>query len=108
MKPLLTAAAVLLAAGAFMPMAQAQTFEGPRPSSLENWHGMTSNAPATKVANNTTSPTFDGPRPASYGNWSRMMNASATSTDTGAAPHYVWRGTYTPPGQWHGHWALVR
>ena len=47
--------------------AQNAEFEGPRPSSVGNWPGITD----TAVSPNSSyaDPTFDGPGPSSLGNW---------------------------------------
>ena len=83
MKALLTAVAVVLAAGALAPAAHAA---GPRASSENNWPGMTDPNRVTGYAY----PVYQSqPQPA-------------------AAPHYVWQEGYENGGKWHGHWTLVQ
>jgi hypothetical protein len=78
MKAWLFAAAVALAAtDALLPMAQAA---GPRPSSEDNWPGMTFHGA------NVTTP---------------------AAPSQAAATHYVWQEGYDHGGKWHGHWVLV-
>jgi hypothetical protein len=74
-------AAVVLAASALSPMARA---EGPRPSSENNWPGMTS------VESDM------------------QYRGGARQSAPGTAPQYVWQEGYDHGGKWHGHWVLVR
>lgn len=77
---LLASAAILLAASAIVPAANAAaSFEGPRPSSLNNWQGIR-NAPA----------------------------ASQSTVTTAVPPHYEWVEGYNHHGHWVGQWELVR
>jgi hypothetical protein len=83
MKALLTAAAVVLALSAVAPVARA---EGPRPSSENNWAGMTN----PDAVSGYQYPTYQfEPQP-------------------GGAPHYEWQEGYEHGGKWHGHWVLVQ
>jgi hypothetical protein len=83
MKALFAAAAVMLVAGALSPVAWA---EGPRPSSENNWPGMTKPAAVTGYA----SPLYQ------------------YQTPPGTAPHYEWREGYSHGGRWQGGWVLVQ
>jgi len=83
MKALLTAVAVVLAAGALAPGAHA---EGPRASSENNWPGMTDPNGVTGYAY----PVYQ------------------TRPQTVGAPHYVWQEGYENGGKWHGHWTVVQ
>ena len=83
MKALLTAAAVVLAAGVLASAAHA---EGPRASSENNWPGISDSNHAAGYAY----PVYQGaPR-------------------SGAEPRYVWREGYSHGGQWQGSWVLMQ
>ena len=83
MKALLTAVAIVLAAGIFAPVAHAK---GPRASSEHNWPGMTDPNAVAGYAY----PVYQvQPQPA-------------------VAPHYVWQEGYDRGGKWHGRWTLVQ
>ena len=82
MKALFAAAAILLAAATLSPMARA---EGPRPSSANNWPGM-SYADAA----------------------SGRIIAGETTAAPAATPRYVWQEGYSRGGRWQGGWVLVQ
>jgi hypothetical protein len=108
MKALFAAAAVLLAASSLAPLARA---EGPRPSSENNWPGMTYSD--TNVGNPVAATPAAGPRPSSENNWPGMTDADAgvgnvAAAPQNAAPHYVWQEGYDHGGKWHGHWVLIQ
>lgn len=83
MKALFVAAAVVLAASALSPVARA---DGPRPSSENNWPGMTNSTAVAGYAQ----PVYQSQAP------------------DGAAPHYEWREGYSHGGRWQGGWVLVQ
>jgi hypothetical protein len=83
MKALFAAAAMVLAFSALSPAARA---EGPRPSSENNWSGMSD--PNAVAAYAYPLYQYQGP--------------AAT------APHYEWRESYNPHGKWGSGWVLVQ
>ena len=82
MRSFLVAGAAMLLGAAVAAPAMA---EGPRPSSENNWPGMTNAQPAPQYA-----------------------VGAAAQYPQAVAPHYVWQEGYDRGGKWHGHWALVQ
>ena len=58
------------------------SFDGPRPSSLNNWPGMMSNP----VAAAAPTVSFEGPRPSSLNNWSGMTGQVVPANEPSASP----------------------
>ena len=105
MKTALIVAAVVLAAGAAIASASAQ---GPRPSSHNNWPGMTSAPPPAPSQTAEVPAGWQGPRPSSERNWPGMTDPGTEHGNPAAAPHYVWQEGYSRHGKWVGSWVLVR
>jgi hypothetical protein len=82
MKAPLFAAAVALAA-VNAPSLPAWA-DGPRPSSENNWPGMTNAVPTPPAA------------------------VATAPAQQAAAPRYVWQEGYDHGGKWHGHWVTVQ
>lgn len=122
MKTWLVGIAVLaLAASAASTIARA---DGPRPSSENNWPGMTYAASPPVVAQQPAAAPLPGPRPSSANNWRGMSYADPAGANPAAAPqlaaadapqptaalparHWVWLEGYSHGGNWQGGWELV-
>jgi hypothetical protein len=89
MKNSLYAAMAALALVAGVPVAASAAdpaaipFDGPRPSSLNNWPGMSG---STVPPDEPAASAFAGPRPSSFGNWPGMMGETAPANMPAASP----------------------
>jgi hypothetical protein len=87
MKALFAAGAMVLALSALSPAARA---DGPRPSSENNWPGIT-----------------DPNAVAGYA-YPLYQYQNQYQSPSAIAPHYEWQEGYNPHGKWHSGWVLVQ